>query len=365
MRYSVPSSSRSIIETILVLLLFLALLIALYDVLKVFFGVFTFALIFFASFNQFYEWLCKLLHQRRKLAAILYTVVLLIIVAIPFAYIITALGKHMKDLLHFIAAINEHGVPPLPEQVTTLPVIGDPVATFWQQLQENPKETLTGHEHQLKIVLHHILTGGAGIIGVSLQVILGIIISALLLAGGNKILDPLKLTLQHLLGKRDSLTLLNATYNAIRGVSIGVMGTAFIAAVISWIGFAIAGIHFKVLFCALVFFCVLIQVGPLVVWIPMMIWAAVQGHTGTTVFVIAYGLFVLGIDTVLKPILISKSGKKLPFLVLFIGVIGGMAAWGFTGMFKGAIILSVFYTIFNSWLERKKGDSPAELSPSL
>jgi predicted PurR-regulated permease PerM len=45
----------------------------------------------------------------------------------------------------------------------------------------------------------------------------------------------------------------------------------------------------------------------------------------------------------------------LPFLVLFFGVVGGLAAWGFTGMFKGAIILAVFYTVLTTWLERKQG----------
>ena len=65
-----------------------------------------------------------------------------------------------------------------------------------------------------------------------------------------------------------------------------------------------------------------------------------------------YGIILLIIDGLLKPLLIAKSGR-MPFLVLFLGVIGGLAAWGFTGMFKGAIILSVFYTLFNSWLERR------------
>jgi hypothetical protein len=37
----------------------------------------------------------------------------------------------------------------------------------------------------------------------------------------------------------------------------------------------------------------------------------------------------------------------------FLGVVGGMVAWGFTGMFKGAIILALFYTLFNSWLKPK------------
>ncbi len=130
-------------------------------------------------------------------------------------------------------------------------------------------------------------------------------------------------------------------------------GHGFIAAFISWIRFVIAGLHFKILLCALVFFLVLTTSQAFAGM------AAAGGdprragsyrHSG---FAAAYGLFVLLIDAVLKPVLIAKSGGRLPFLVLFIGVIGGLAAWGFTGMFKGAIILAVFYTVFNSWLARK------------
>jgi predicted PurR-regulated permease PerM len=71
------------------------------------------------------------------------------------------------------------------------------------------------------------------------------------------------------------------------------------------------------------------------------------------IFMAIYGIVVLmGIDNILKPVLIAKSGK-LPILVLFLGVVGGMVAWGFTGMFKGAIVLAVAYTLFNSWLKPK------------
>jgi predicted PurR-regulated permease PerM len=146
---------------------------------------------------------------------------------------------------------------------------------------------------------------------------------------------------------------MRATIQAIRSVSIGVMGTALIAAILSWIGLTIAGIHFALFLSALIFFLVLIQLGPLFVWIPVVIWSASQGHPGMTVFLAIYGLSITILDGVLKPILLAKSGGKVPFLVLFLGVIGGLAAWGFTGMFKGAIILSVCYTLFNSWLEGK------------
>jgi predicted PurR-regulated permease PerM len=65
------------------------------------------------------------------------------------------------------------------------------------------------------------------------------------------------------------------------------------------------------------------------------------------------------VDNVVKPILIGKGGK-LPIIVLFIGVVGGMSAWGFTGMFKGAIIMAVFYTLLQSWLDFDRQSNNSE-----
>jgi predicted PurR-regulated permease PerM len=279
-------------------------------------------------------------------------VVLIAIVAIPLIYLIKSLQYHIKDALAWMNDIRTNGLPPLPRWVANLPIVGEDITSFWQQLQSSPRETIVSHAEPIKEAMRHILTSGAGIIGTALQFIIGIIISAFLLVAGEKALTPVKSTMQHLLGKRDGLSLLRATAGAIKSVSIGVMGTAFIAAIISWIGLLIAGIHYKMVLSALIFFLVLIQLGPLWVWVPLVIWTASQGHTGLTVFLIIYGIVLLIIDAVLKPILLAKSGGKLPFLVLFLGVVGGLSAWGFTGMFKGAIILAVFYTLFNSWLEK-------------
>ena len=355
-------SPRSIIETVLLLLLLLALLFALYDVLRVFFGVFTFAIIFAVSFSNLFEMMCAKLKNRRKLTATIYSVLLIGIIATPFVYIISALSRYVKHAVLFMTDVKANGIPPLPDWITGLPYVGVEVSTFWQQLQERPKEMLTLHEAQIRSALHHILTGGMGMIGTTFEFIAGIIISAIFLVNRNIILRPLESAIRHLLGEKDGPALITATGKAVRGVAIGVMGTAFIAAIISWIGFAIAGLPFALGLAALIFFLVVIQVGPLLVWVPLVIWLVVQGHPGMAVFLSIYGVLVLVVDSVLKPVLIAKSGK-LPFLVLFLGVVGGMVAWGFTGMFKGAIILAVFYTIFNSWLE--KTTPPLEENPAI
>jgi predicted PurR-regulated permease PerM len=349
------TTSRNLIETILVLLLLLALLYALYDVLRVFFGVFTFAIIFSVSFARLFDRFARLLKNKRKLAAFFYCVILLTVVALPFIYIISSMSQHVKEAAAIISNIKTNGLPPLPAWVINLPYIGDQISTFWQSIQDNPKETMALHEIQVKSLLQHVVTGGAGMLGATLEIIAGIIISSVFLAKGQTILKPVHSTMRHLLGEKEGYALVNAIGQAVKGVAVGVMGTAFIAAVVSWIGFTIAGIPFALGLTALVFFLVLIQIGPLLVLIPLVIWLAANGHTGWAVFMAIYTLLLMGIDSVLKPILIAKSGK-LPFLVLFLGVIGGLVAWGFTGMFKGAIILAVFYTIFNSWLEKAKPD---------
>ena len=145
------SSSRNIIETILVILLLLCLMLALYDVLKVFFGVLTFALIFSVSFAGPFERLVTLFNHRRKLAAVVYSVILLAIIALPFIYIISALRGHIREAIGWVNEIKRNGLPPLPAWVHGLPVVGGDIEAFWLQLQKSPREAIGHHGDQLKI----------------------------------------------------------------------------------------------------------------------------------------------------------------------------------------------------------------------
>lgn len=346
--------TRGVIETSLALLLLLLLLFDLYTVLSAFFGVFTYAIIFSVSFAGLFERMVGLLKNKRSLAAFIFALLLIAIIALPFIYIVSALGDYAAKAQQWITDAKTQGVPSMPDWIAGIPFLGKKIAGFWHQLQADPATTITSYEPQIKKVLHRLISGGAGLIGSTLEFILGIIVSAILLANGKKLLTPIYEIMDNLVGEHDGSVLVDATGRAVKGVAVGVMGTAFIAALFAWIGFAIAGISFAVGLAALTFFLVVIQVGPLLVVLPVVIWLGMQGHTGSAIFMGIYGLVVLmGIDNILKPILIARSGK-LPILVLFLGVIGGMVAWGFTGMFKGAIILAVFYTVLQSWLGKRR-----------
>jgi predicted PurR-regulated permease PerM len=349
---SSSSPSRNFIESAIALLLLVVLLFALYNSLSVFLGVFTYAIIFAVSFFKLFEKFTALLWHKRKLAAFLYALLLIAIIAIPFIYISSALGNYLHRAEAWITRAKTDGVPDLPSWINGLPLVGKKISGVWDQLQADPAATISLYEVQIRTFLRKLLSGGGGIVGSALELILGIIVSAILLAYGEKTLQPIRLVMKRIVGDPEGPALVDASGRAIKGVAIGVMGTAFIAAILAWIGFTIAGISFAMGLAAITFFLVVIQVGPLLVWLPVAIWLGTQGQTGWAIFISIYGIVVLmGVDNILKPVLIAKSGK-LPILVLFLGVIGGMTAWGFTGMFKGAIILAVFYTFMQAWMNK-------------
>ncbi len=356
---------RNIVEIVLIVCLLIALLIALYDVLQLFFGVLMFALVFAISFESVYEWIVIKVKNNRVVAAFIYALLVIILITVPLGFLFKSITHNVKPVTEWVNNVKQNGLPPLPEAVSKTPLIGSGIVKLWSQYHDDPKQLISDHQQQVQKISQRALATGLSILQTMLEVIIGAIISALVLVRKRNINTAVRLPLDRIFGNRSSIVLLDAIAMAVRGVAIGVMGTALAAAILSFVGLRIAGVHFSGGLSAIIFFLVVIQVGPLPLWIPLIIWMSTQDHPGKVVFLIAWGIALTVVDAIIKPVLIGKSGGKLPFLVLFLGVIGGLAAWGFTGMFKGAIILAVFYTIYNSWIKNKPARTKKEEAAAI
>ena len=66
----------------------------------------------------------------------------------------------------------------------------------------------------------------------------------------------------------------------------------------------------------------------------------IQGRLGQAAGVLVVGVMVSSVDNFLKPILISGR-SPLPTLAVFIGVLGGLAAFGLIGLFVGPVIMAL------------------------
>jgi predicted PurR-regulated permease PerM len=128
-----------------------------------------------------------------------------------------------------------------------------------------------------------------------------------------------------------------------------VVVTALLQALIAGTGLLVAGVPFAAVLTALVFLLAVAQIGGAAVLVIPVVWLYWTGSAGLGTFLLVVTLITATIDNVVRPILIKK-GADLPLLLIFVGVVGGLVAFGLIGIFVGPVVLAVSYTLLNGWL---------------
>jgi predicted PurR-regulated permease PerM len=126
-----------------------------------------------------------------------------------------------------------------------------------------------------------------------------------------------------------------------RAIVVGTSVTALLQGALIGIGFRIASLPSPVVFGVLAALLSMLPVGGAAfVWGPAAIWLFVDGRWGFGIFMLAWGFLSAGMDNVLRPILISGRAK-ISALAVFIGVLGGIPAFGAIGIIGGPVVLSL------------------------
>ena len=184
-----------------------------------------------------------------------------------------------------------------------------------------------------------------------LEFLLAVVFTGILYVTGESITVLVKRFATRV-GGESSLNLLPVAVQTIRSVAFGVIGTALIQAALSVGSFVIAGVPGVAVLGLFCFVSAMLQIGTGLVWIPIAIWLAYHDQKGWAIFIVVSGLFINIMDNFIKPYLISRQGAGIPTILIFIGVLGGLIAWGFLGIFLGATLLAIGYTVLRSWLNQ-------------
>ena len=126
-----------------------------------------------------------------------------------------------------------------------------------------------------------------------------------------------------------------------RAIVVGTSMTALMAGVLIGIGFKIASLPSPVVFGVLAALLSMLPVGGAAfVWGPAAIWLFIDGRWGFGIFMVAWGLLLTGLDNIVRPMLISGRAR-ISTLAVFIGVLGGIPAFGSIGIIAGPVVLSL------------------------
>ena len=352
-----------LIETLFGVVAVSLLVIGCFLVLRPFLSALMWAVILCYATWPAFSWLEYRFKGRRTLATIVMTLTVTSILVLPFVVVGLTLAENVSEWSHAIKDWLARGLPALPQWIAELPFVGVDIAARWSALgSESGVEAVSSVG--LTPLRNAAIAGGGVLVRGTFELAFSVFIAFFVYRSGDELALGLRQTLTRLIVSR-ARQFIAVAGGTIQGVVYGILGTALAQGVLAGIGFSIVRVPGALFLGLLTFFMSLIPMGPPFVWVPAVVWLVAQERYGAAIFLGIWGMFVIsGIDNIVKPYLISR-GSKMPFILVFLGVIGGIAAFGFLGVFLGPVLLAVGYTLLLAWNRGEKTDvAPASEKPA-
>ena len=293
---------------------------------------------------------------RRALAATLTTLTVALVLVAPFALLVVALVDSAAGLVGALGQLVEEGPPAPPAWISDIPIIGKSAANYWQSLALNAPAFLAALGKFTGPAAGFAMASGA-FIGVGLlELGLSVFIAFFFYLNGRYIAVHIRESAESVAGHRAG-RLLKLIGSTVKGVIYGLIGTALAQGSLAGLGFWVAGIERALLLGFLTFVLSFLPAGPVFAWGGVAIWLIAKGELGWGIFIIIWGvLLVSTIDNLLRPYLLSHS-NNLPIILGFFGLVGGILAFGFIGIFVGPVLLAVGYSFFLEWANAQKEEA--------
>ena len=299
-----------------------------------------------AAYTPFLK-LKSVLGGRQKLAVTLFAIIGLALVIGPTWLFAGSIIDSTRELGQNVQE-GTVKIPPPAAKVQEWPLIGEKLYTNWSAAASNLESWLSQHKEQMRglgsAALKRAASAGLSV----LQFVLAIIIAAVFLANADTSAEAMHRFCARIIGERGE-ELLKLSTATIRSVAVGVLGIAFIQAILGGIGMMFAGVPGAGVWALFILILAIAQLPPLLVLLPVIFYVFSVESTIIAVVFMVWSIAVSMSDAVLKPLLLGR-GVEAPMLVILLGAIGGMILSGIIGLFIGAVVLAVGYKLFQAWL---------------
>jgi predicted PurR-regulated permease PerM len=321
--------------------------------IRPFFSIVLWSLILTVTLYPAFDWIAAQLGGRRKLAAAIVTALCLLIFTGPVIWLGLSMAEGLGALAERLNA-RTITIPPPSDEIKTWPLIGERLHHLWGLASTNLKTALTEALPYLKPLTNAATRMAENAAAGIPLFLLSLIIAGFLFPRAPSLLEAVRRLSHRILPARgqEFVRLAGAT---IRNVSQGVIGVAILQAILSGLGFVIAGVPGSGLLTLAVLIFAILQLPGIVLlpaivwsWTAMPVWAALA----FTVFFVPVTLINHFVSSI-----VMARGLKTPMLVIFIGVIGGALAHGIIGLFLGPIVLAVTWELIVAWVQYEEAPS--------
>jgi len=301
------------------------------------------------------------LRGRRGLAALLLTLAVVLVVVLPAVVGVSLVIAQASDLVVRLKATAKEYHVAGPTDVFALPAVNNAIQWVSERVPITAEQTqawlVQGGQRVLELLLG--ITGSlfTGVLGAFANIVLGLFLLFFFLRDGEPMMGRLVGLIP--LDDQRKEPLVRHLYDVTTAVVLGSLVTALVQGSLVGVGFAIAGLAAPAVFGALAMVASLLPiVGAAVVWVPAAIILLTRHEWGWAIFLTAWCVgLVHSADNFIRPLFIS-SRAKISTLPVFVGLIGGVSAFGTVGMFLGPVLVALVLALVGFWEEVRKPEPP-------
>jgi predicted PurR-regulated permease PerM len=335
------------------------LVVLCYVIFAPFLTLMAWALILAVTLYPLHRSLARRLGGKQALAATILVLGGVLLIIAPTALLMDSFGTSIHD---FVTAVQENTlkVPAPRERIRQWPLVGEQIYDFWSRAHTDLPALVQSMQPKIgelaRRALSLVATIGLGL----LQFLASFIIAGILMAYGEAGTRGSRAIFERVIGGDRGDAFARLCTATIRTVAQGVVGIAFVQAILVGLGLLIAGIPWAGVLAAITLVLSIAQVPALLVTLPVIayIWASGEHGSGAAVVYTIILLLSGMADNVLKPFMLGR-GVDAPMPVILLGALGGLATGGILGMFVGATLLALGYQIFTGWVAANPDSSSA------
>jgi len=286
---------------------------------------------------------------RKTAAALALTLASIVVLVVPAIFLGIAFGRQASDLVgRAQTSAAEHQIQ-RPTDVLQLPVVERTLQWVESVLPVKPEQITSSVVSASRQVIESVVSVGgslfASAIGAVVAIVLALFLLFFFLRDGEGMLAR-AMSLVPLDDRRKALLLTHLS-NVIQAIVLGSLVTALVQGTLVGIAFALVGLPSAVVFAVLAMGASVIPlVGTAMVWLPAALFLGLTGRWGAALFMVIWSVAIVSsADNVVRPLFIS-SRAKITTLPVFIGLLGGIGAFGAIGIFLGPVIIALVLALF-------------------
>ena len=289
--------------------------------------------------------LTKWMRGHRTPAALVMTLGITLLLLVPSVFIVMTLGENVNQFASATMKWLDTGPPAPPGWLEKVPYAGTRIRDYWVEMSQDASQLIQFAKRFIEPASNWVLKAGLQVGRGAIDLSLSVFFAFFLFRDGGLLADALKNMATRVAGPRGHYLLVDVAGKTVVGVVQGFIGTALVQGMLAGVGFAIAGLPGAVLLGVFTFFLSPVPFGPPLIWIPATFWLFQNSGAGWGLFMAAWGfIMVSSVDNLIRPLIISQ-GSRMPFILIFLGVIGGALAFGLIGVFLGPTLLVVGFRL--------------------